>query len=120
MRLFPKRETAFTGEFVRDLKAAFGDSLWLFKVHGHEMQAKGVPDVVCCINGLFVGIEFKIRRGSVNITPYQKYTKECIEKANGFSFIVWFDEATAVVGIDELKFNDRKEAIKFLLARFKP
>jgi Holliday junction resolvase len=45
----------------------------------------GVPDIVCCINGNFVGIECKA--GSNKPTPLQSKNLEDILAAGGFAFV---------------------------------
>lgn len=120
MREFPKREPAFTGEFMKELKNLMQEKLWFAKIHGHEMQTRGIPDVLCCINGIFVGIEFKIKRNNrIVVTPYQAFTKIVIEKSNGFCFVVSHNEDDASVSIDDMIFKNRKEAAMWLFSRFK-
>ena len=46
---------------------------------------KGVPDLLVCIRGTFVGIEVKTPKGTA--TPLQEWNLESIRKAGGYSFI---------------------------------
>lgn len=46
----------------------------------------GVPDIVCCLNGNFVGIECKA--GDNKATALQLKNLEEIQAAGGFAFIV--------------------------------
>lgn len=36
---------------------------WVFKTHGHLGQRRGIPDVLACVGGRFIGIECKGPRG---------------------------------------------------------
>ena len=120
-KVYPKREAVFTGEFKRAVRDAAGHDIWFAKIHGHEMQSRGLPDIIGCYTGIFWGIEFKVMRsGKYVVTPYQKYVKESIEKAGGFWFVVWFDEKTADVGINEMRYDNKKSAVQALLSWFKP
>jgi Holliday junction resolvase len=48
--------------------------------------SSGVPDVVCCINGHFVGIECKAGKGKT--TALQDKNLEAIRAANGIALVV--------------------------------
>jgi hypothetical protein len=80
------------------------------------MQVRGIPDVIMCFYGLFVSMEFKIRRhGKISVTPYQDYSIECIAQANGIALVIWHDEDTAEVGIGMRKFPKLDDAITWLI-----
>lgn len=114
-RTFPKQEGNFVREFMTDFKKKFPTFCWFFKTHGEPMQARGIPDVLMCCFGLFVGIEFKImRNGKIQPTPFQEYNLEGINDANGLGIIVWWDEDNGNVGINMKRFEDKAKAIDFL------
>lgn len=46
----------------------------------------GVPDIIICKNGKFIGLEIKTDTGIV--APLQKYNQELIKKSGGTSYIV--------------------------------
>ena len=46
----------------------------------------GVPDIVCCYRGIFIGIECKA--GSNKPTPLQETEMRKIEQAQGFVLVV--------------------------------
>lgn len=50
----------------------------------------GVPDVIACVRGLFVGIECKGTRGRVD--PLQEYNQKKIVDSGGCSFVVGPDD----------------------------
>ncbi len=95
------KETVFTKNYMNELKT-YG--IWFFKVHGHLEQTKGVPDVVACIDSKFVGIEFKVKRGSsaqsLNISMYQEYQMNEITKANGWAFVIFKNMRTGEICVD--------------------
>jgi hypothetical protein len=54
----------------------------------------GIPDFVCCINGVFVGIETKTsNKGEKGLTALQKRTRDEITAHKG-AYIVVFDAGT--------------------------
>lgn len=78
-----------------------------FKIVGDTegLQEAGIPDVLACYRGLFVGIEVKQPGAENKVSPRQRYVMKTIEKSGG---------ATAVVSsVDEvarlLSKLDRKE-----------
>ncbi len=60
---------------------------WWMKVHGDMFQKSGIPDILACINGKFVGIEVK-RPGGV-MSELQKYNIEKIQAAGGVAFVAY-------------------------------
>lgn len=57
----------------------------MFKVHGGPQMMAGLPDLVCCIQGMFVGIEVK-QPGKMP-TPRQEYVARLIRDANGICIV---------------------------------
>jgi hypothetical protein len=113
-RIFPKKETDFIRDFMDDFKKICGSKVWWFKTHGEPMQARGIPDILMCYSGLFIGIEFKImRQGKLNVSPYQEYNIDLINKASGFGLVVWYDESNQECGINIKRFEDRKTCVRF-------
>ena len=44
----------------RDIMEAMRLEGWFcFKAHGNEFMMAGLPDIICCADGLFVGLETK-------------------------------------------------------------
>ena len=60
---------------------------WQVKYFANRMTKKGIPDVLACVGGYFVGLEVKAQNG--HPTELQKYQCEQIRKAGGFAFIVY-------------------------------
>jgi len=78
---------------------------WVFKVHGHLGQRAGVPDILACLNGRFIGIEVKapereivvVRRGKAGrrklrggkLSEKQAVELEAIRRAGGVAIVAW-------------------------------
>lgn len=115
-RSFPKNEREFIKEFMNEFVKIAKPAPWFFKTHGEPMQARGIPDILMCYRALFIGIEFKImRNGKVNVTPYQYYTIDMINKSLGFGFVIWYDEANQGCGINAKRLDGKKECAAHLL-----
>lgn len=59
------------------------------------MGRAGIPDIICCYNGRFLGIECKAGKGKT--TALQDRELDAIRAAGGFAFVV------RETNIDELK-----------------
>lgn len=68
---------------------------WWMKVHGDLFQKAGVPDILACINGRFVGIE--VKRPGGKVSALQKYNIEQIRASGGVAFVA--------TSIEEVRFN---------------
>lgn len=60
---------------------------YYFKVWGGGFQQSGIPDVVACKNGIFVGIELKSSTGKP--TELQKYNIKQINESGGVGIILF-------------------------------
>lgn len=49
----------------------------------------GVPDILCCISGSFVGIEVKKPESRNNASKLQDYNLGLIENADGYSLVAY-------------------------------
>lgn len=56
---------------------------YFFKVHGSSFMVPGIPDIVACIKGKFVGIEVKNTGKLYNQSEHQKIHQKLIEEAGG-------------------------------------
>lgn len=63
------------------------EGAWFVKFFANRMTKEGIPDILACVNGYFVGIEVKAQNGRPS--PLQMYHCEQIRKAGGFAFIVY-------------------------------
>lgn len=63
------------------------NSYWYIKVQGGcNNPSAGVPDILACIKGRFVGIEVKRPKGGV-ITTIQKFQINEINRSGGVAFV---------------------------------
>lgn len=54
---------------------------------GAQFTKLGVPDILACVNGYFVGIEVKAQNGKPS--ELQLYNIRQIRKAGGFAYVVY-------------------------------
>jgi hypothetical protein len=88
-------ESKITKAVMASLKERPG--VWMFKVAGGPMQQRGVPDIICCVNGAFVALEVK-RPGLGRLTDLQALTIERIREVGGVAEVVTsVEEAAAVI-----------------------
>lgn len=67
--------------------------VWFFKVHGGVFQTPGIPDLILCVNGIFVALE--VKQPGKKATFLQAQTLARITRAKG--------RATVVTSLDEVK-----------------
>ena len=65
-----------------------GWGAWVFKVHGGDnpFQEVGVPDLLCCLKGRFIGFEVKLP--GEKPSPRQKVVLKRIKDAGGIAEVV--------------------------------
>lgn len=59
-----------------------------FKVHGSEFTMAGLPDIIVCARGLFVGVETKVPGKEKNTSARQDYVHNKIRQAEGVAVVV--------------------------------
>lgn len=57
------------------------------KLHGGLFQVVGLPDLVGCVRGRFVGIEVKVPSKLHKVTPRQQFILDMITEAGGLAFV---------------------------------
>jgi Holliday junction resolvase len=67
------------------------------KIHGGPSQPAGLPDIVACVCGHFVGIEMKAPGKEANVTERQKKKLRDIKAAKGVTSV-----ETSVEGVVNL------------------
>lgn len=72
---------------VKKYLQSFGNQIWHFKVWGGGYQRSGIPDLIACVNGIFVAIELKSDSGKAS--ELQKYNIKLINKSNGLGIILY-------------------------------
>lgn len=80
---------------------------WYVKFFANRMTKEGIPDILACVNGYFVGIEVKAQNGKPS--ELQKYHCKKIRNVGGFAFIVypsgWEAFQTFVKNLNDEVFN---------------
>lgn len=80
---------------------------------GAQFTKSGVPDILACVNGYFVGIEVKAQNGKPS--ELQLYNIQQIRKAGGFAYVVypsgWERLKDILDGLLMEKFNREGEMI---------
>jgi Holliday junction resolvase len=69
-----------------------------FKVHGSEMMMAGLPDIIVCAKGLFIGLEVKLPETRSNTSLRQEYVHEKIRNSGGVAEVVC-SPAEAIVAV---------------------
>ena len=73
--------------------ATLGEDVFFWKEHGGPYGSSGVPDIICCYKGRFLGLEAKLPGG--RLTALQKRALEKINRAGGI--------ARRVESVDDVK-----------------
>jgi hypothetical protein len=69
-------------------KALRARGWFCFKVHGSEYMMAGLPDIVVCAEGVFVGLETKHPETRNDTSPRQDYVHSKIRQAGGTAVVV--------------------------------
>lgn len=59
---------------------------WYFKVHGTAATGAGIPDIIACVNGVFVALEIKSDKG--RLSEIQKATLRRMDRSGALKFIL--------------------------------
>lgn len=94
-------ERTVVKNILKRLRARGG--FWI-KVHGSPFQIAGIPDIIGCYHGRFIGFEVK-RDASGKATPLQLYMLKKIRAAGGVTALIFtVDKAEAILDrLDELQ-----------------
>jgi len=68
---------------IRRYLSSLGSDVFYFKEHGSSYGSSGVPDIVCCYQGRFLGLEAKLPGG--RLTELQKRAIDKINRAGGIA-----------------------------------
>ena len=61
---------------------------FVFKVHGSEFMMSGLPDLIVCAEGRFIGLETKLPSTRNNVSPRQSLVHSQIQHAGGHASVV--------------------------------
>lgn len=65
------------------------EGCWVLKTWSNGVQRKGVPDLLVCCNGRFLGIELKASNGKAS--DLQLWNVRKINEAGGIAFVLYPD-----------------------------
>ena len=84
-------------------KALTKEGAWVVKTHGSPFSS-GLPDIIACLNGYFIGIEVKKPETRGTVSPLQQVVLDRIADAGGVSGVATsVDEALELLrGIDAI------------------
>lgn len=81
---------------IKRYLASLGSDVFFWKEHGEPYGTSGVPDIICCYKGRFLGLEAKLPGGK--LTELQKRALDKINRAGGIARRVEsVDDARAVI-----------------------
>lgn len=61
--------------------------IWHLKTWSNGIQRKGVPDLLVCCNGFFIGVELKAKNGKPS--DLQKWNIRKIRESNGLAIVLY-------------------------------
>lgn len=70
------------------MTAVRGAGYFCFKVHGSEYMMAGLPDIIVCADGHFIGLETKMPNERKNTSARQEYVHDLINAAKGTAVVV--------------------------------
>lgn len=80
-----QREAKLSRHIMEGLRR---EGYFCFKVHGGATMMAGLPDIIVCAEGIFVGLETKNPESRSNVSAIQKHVHGKIEEAGGFVAVV--------------------------------
>jgi len=78
-------ESKLSRKIMKDLRA---QGYFCFKVHGGPTMTAGLPDIIACVDGYFVGFETKMPDERDNVTPKQQMVHTQIRAAGGKAVVI--------------------------------
>ena len=92
---------------IKRYLASLGSDVFFWKEHGSVYGTNGVPDIICCYKGRFLGLECKLPGG--RLTKLQKRTIEQINRAGGVACRVEsVEDVKRVIECVDLERSDTK------------
>ena len=92
-------------ELIRE-RGGYAENIW-----GGGFQSAGIPDILACYKGVFLGIEVKV--GKNTPSELQKAKVKLINDAGGLAFVTWDDleQLTAALDFIDHKVDGRKSVL---------
>lgn len=106
------QEKTFENKVKRFLEK---EGAWHVKFFANSFTKSGIPDILACVNGYFVGVEVKAQNGKPS--ELQLYNIRKIREAGGFAMVLYpsgFNEFKQfIVGLTHDEFSrEMKEVMK--------
>lgn len=90
---------------IKKYLASLGSDVFFWKEHGGPYGTSGVPDIICCYKGRFLGLEVKLPTGT--LTELQKRAIDRINRAGGMPETPQLVGTTVVIVSEGGKVNIR-------------
>ena len=92
---------------IRKYLHSLGEDVFFWKEHGGPYGTNGVPDIICCYKGRFLGLE--VKRPGGKLTELQKRTLDRINTAGGIARRVdSVDDVKAVIAQADLEGSEKQ------------
>lgn len=75
-----QRESKLSRHIMEALRR---EGWFCFKIHGGPTMMAGLPDIICCAEGIFVGLETKNPESRSDVSLRQKLTHQQIRDVGG-------------------------------------
>lgn len=102
-------EARLTRRIASRLRA---EGAFVFKVHGSDTMMAGLPDLVVCWRGRFLGLEVKRPGHASDVSPRQRRVHGLIAEAGGVAVVVTSirESLDALLGVDTSPDDERHDA----------
>ena len=84
--------------------------VFCWKEHGGMYGTAGIPDIIVCANGRFIGLEVKLPGGRYGATALQLKTIEDIARAGGTAAVVRSVEEAVQIVKEAMHYDDSARA----------
>ena len=85
-------------DFENKIKTYLKDhGAWFVKTWSNGIQREGIPDILACINGYFVGIEVKAEKG--HPSDLQLWNIRKMREAGGIAFVLYPEQFDFFVNV---------------------
>lgn len=77
-------ETAYTNKVRKllNVRGCYSEKIW-----GGGMQSAGIPDILVCYRGIFIGLELKVKNNKPS--PLQEAKVKLIRDSGGIAGVFW-------------------------------
>ena len=90
---------------IKKYLSSLGGDVFFWKEHGGPYGTSGIPDIICCYRGRFLGLEAKLPGGK--LTELQKRALDKINTAGGIARRVEsVDDVRAIIAQADLERRD--------------